>query len=107
MADTLSPGDVFELMISDEWNPRFEPERPVILAYRGTIGPRDHRFDIISGGINDRLTGTRLATLSVFPSSGPDTVGHLSGVKIGAGGIPVGRANIRKEGAPHPSHPLR
>ena len=107
MADTLSPGDVFELLISDEWDPRFEPERPVILAYRRTIGPRDHRFDIISGGINDRLTGTRLATLSVFPSSGPDTVGHLSGVKVGAEGTPVGRANLRKEGVALPPHLLR
>jgi hypothetical protein len=107
MADALTAGEMFELLISDEWNPRFEPERPVMVVYMRTIPPRDHRFDIVNGGINDRLTGTRLATLSVFPSSGPDTVGHLSGVKVGVEGTPVGRANLRKTGETLPAQLLR
>jgi hypothetical protein len=97
----LRRGDRVELFISDEWSPRFRPTRPVILSYVQTLGGRDHRFRIVSGGILDTETAASLSELSVFSSSGGPEIDHLSGVKVSGNGFGLGRALLLREGEPH------
>ena len=103
MAD-LRPGDRFEILISDEWSPRFQPDRPVILSYLQTVGGSDHRFRIVAGGILDTETGDRLSDLSVFRSSGGPAIDHLSGVKVLGHGFGLGRALLVRENQARPPH---